>query len=570
MAVAPAMLIRSRVLDVPERKIAPDEGDSEWRRFEAARDQTRQQLTHLRTRLDARTKNGEAGILDAHLMVLDDEVMAASVHREIHENRHNAEWAVRDVANTFIKQFLQLDDAYLKERADDISDVCRRFVRNLLGITEELPERWMGPCIIVAENLTPSETIALPRDSVLGFVLDRGSTTSHAALIARALEIPAVFGLGNVASLVKKGDTLGIDGHRGVVIINPAPADLKHLNGLAAARADVRRELASLRDLPAVTCDGKRIPLYANIENVNEMGSLDANGAEGVGLFRTEYLWLESGHPVGEEQQTVIFATAVRALHGRPLIIRAFDLGGDKFLGNVGLPQQESNPFLGMRSIRYLLRHPDVYKAQLRAILRAHAAGDVRLLIPMISDVSELRRTREILDECMQDVSGEGIVCPPVQVGAMIEIPSAALAADILAEQVDFFSIGTNDLTQYTLAVDRINEHVVHLYQPTHPAVLRLIAMTVEAGRRHGIPVSVCGEMASDPLTALLLVGMGIDALSMAPSSIPGVKDAIRKTTLVQATTLAERALAACSSAEILLLCRELLVQVAPELIPLV
>ena len=569
VAVAPVMIVRSRALDVPEHRIAPDETDSEWCRFEVARARTRQQLQQLRTRLDAKTRNGEAGILDAHLMVLDDEVMAGRVRREICEGHHNAEWAVRDVANSFIKQFLQLEDPYLRERADDISDVGRRMVRNLLDVTEELPDRWNTPCIIVAENLTPSETIALPREKVLGLALDRGSMTSHAALIARALEIPAVFGLGRIATLAKPGDTLGIDGARGVVILNPAPKDLKRLNGLAAAQADAQRELAHLRDQPAVTTDGLRIPLYANIENVNEMGMVDSHGAEGVGLFRTEYLWLASGRSVGEEQQTAVYAAAVRAMRGRPLVIRAFDLGGDKFLGNVGLPK-ETNPFLGMRSIRYLLRHPEVFKAQLRAILRAHAEGDVRILLPMISDVSELRRSREILDDCLHDVTAEGLVCPPVKVGAMIEIPSAALAADLLAEQADFFSIGTNDLTQYTLAADRINEHVVHLYQPTHPAVLRLIDLTVEAARRHQLPVSVCGEMASDPLTALLLIGMGIDGLSMAPASIPVVKDAIRKTSLDQARELAGQARAAKSSVEILKCCRDLLVKVAPELLPLV
>jgi len=569
VAVAPVMIVRPRVLDVPERRIAPAEAEAEWGRFEAARTRTRQQLQHLRSRLDAHAKNGEAGILDAHLMVLDDEVMSARVRREIVENHHNAERAVRDVANFFIKQFLQLDDPYLKERADDISDVGRRMIRNLLGISEELPERWATPCIIVAENLTPSETIALPREKVLGFALDRGSTTSHAALIARALEIPAVFGLGRIMTLATPGDTLGIDGSRGVVILNPAPKDLKRLNGLAVARADAQRGLEHLRNQPAVTPDGRRIPLFANIENVDEMGTVDAHGAEGVGLFRTEYLWLASGRAVGEEQQTAVYAAAVRALRGRPLIIRVFDLGGDKFVGNVGLTQ-ETNPFLGMRSIRYLLRHPEVFKAQLRAILRARAEGDVRVLLPMISDVVELRRSRELLDDSLHDLTAEGLVCPPIKLGVMIEIPSAALSADLLAEQADFFSIGTNDLTQYTLAVDRINEHVAHLYQPAHPAVLRLIALAIEAGQRHKRPVCVCGEMASDPLTALLLVGMGVDELSMAPASIPVVKDAIRKTTLEQARALAGQALAARSSTEILKHCHDLLVKVAPELLPLV
>lgn len=569
VAVAPALVVRSRVLNVPERLINAVAAEAEWGRFEAAREQTRAQLNHLRSRLDAHAKNGEAGILDAHLMVLDDEVLVNHVRQEIFDRLHNAEWAVRNVANTFIARFRQVEDPYLQERAEDIADVGRRFIRNLLGVTEELPEHWHGPCIVVAENLTPSETIALPRDCVRGIALDRGSMTSHAALIARALEIPAVFGLGNIATAAQTGDVLGLDGSRGVVIINPPPRELQRLNGMAAERADVRRELAPLRDLPAVTVDGHRIPLYANVENVGEMASLAVHGAEGIGLFRTEYLWLASGRPVGESRQTDAYVSAVRTLKGRPLVVRAFDLGGDKFAGSAGL-EQEANPFLGMRSIRYLLRHPDVFKAQLRAILRARAEGDVQIMVPMVSDIEELRQSRELLNACVHDVLAEGIDCPPIDLGTMIEVPSAALMADVLARECDFFSIGTNDLTQYTLAADRINERVAHLYQPTHPSVLRLMAMTIEAGHRHRLPVSVCGEMASEPMTALLLLGMGVDSLSMVPSAIPGVKDAVRKATLAQARELAEEALKAESAAEVLRLCRELLGRVAPELLRLV
>ncbi|MDD5708667.1 MAG: phosphoenolpyruvate--protein phosphotransferase, partial [Kiritimatiellae bacterium] len=559
VAVAPAVLVRSRLLDVPKRTIAAEIMEDEWRRFERARDDTRHQLMRLRERLGTRAVNGEAAILDAHLMVLDDELFAARVRRGIEERRHNAEWAVHEATGEFIRSLGQAGDAYLAERADDLIDVGRRLVRNLMGVAEELPAHWDKPCIVVAENLTPSETIALPRDRVLGFALDRGSFTSHAALIARALEIPAVFGLGDLSSQVHSGDQLAIDGRQGVVIVNPTPQDLKRLNGVAAARHDVLRALESLRDEPAVTPDGRRLALLANIEKIDELDAVATYGAEGVGLFRTEYLWLAGGRAVGETEQTEAYRAAARGLNGKPLTIRVFDLGGDKFMGHIGI-DRESNPFLGLRSIRYLLRYPDIFKAQLRAVLRASAEGDVRLLYPMISDVAELRLANEILTACKREVAAEGLAGDlRIKVGVMIEIPSAALTADLLAQHSDFFSIGTNDLTQYTMAADRINESVVHLYQPTHPSVLRLIALTVEAARRRGIPVAVCGEMAADPLFALIFLGMGVDELSMAPSSIPVVKDAIRRTPLTRARELAAAVAGARSSGAVVRLCRELL-----------
>lgn len=570
VAVAPAVVFGARLPEVPERIIAPAEAEAEWQRFEKARDLARRQLRRLREQLNARAAEGETGVLDAHLMVLDDDLLADRVHRAIFEQRYNAERAVRHVASDFIRGLGKTGNAYVAERADDFADVGRRLVRNLMGLADELPARLDQPCIVVAENLSPSETIALPRDRVLGFVLDHGSLTSHAALIARALEIPAVFGLGNFSATVRSGDMLAIDGHRGLVIVNPTPQDLKRLSGVAAARQDVLRSLASLRDLPAVTPDGRRVALLANIENVQELAAVAAYGAEGVGLFRTEYLWLTTGRAVSEEEQTRAYTDAVTALGGRPLTVRVFDLGGDKFVGGAGLVREE-NPFLGLRSIRYLLRHPEILKAQMRAILRASAKGDVRLLYPMVSDISELRLANEILDECRRQVEAEGVACNPrLPAGVMIEIPSAALTADLLATQAAFFSIGTNDLTQYTLAADRINEHVVHLYQPTHPSVLRLISMTVEAAHAHRIPVAVCGEMAADPLMAPFFLGLGLDELSMAPSSVPLVKNVIRKTTCAQAQALTRKVLKARSSGETLRLCRNLLAQVAPELLAMV
>ncbi len=568
VVVGPARLIRSQRLDVPRRRIAAVEADFEWERFEQARDLARGQLGELRAKLDDHSENDESSIMDAHLMVLDDEILVEQVREEIFEGLRNSEWAVRNVANIFIEQFMGADDPYMQERADDISDVGRRIIRNLLGLNDSEVPRIEEPCIVVADNLTPSDTIALSRRNVKGIALDRGSKTSHAAIIARALEIPAVFGLGSVSTSLNDGDVVGLDGTRGMVIINPPPDDLARLSSMAAERELVKRGLEALRDLPAQTLDGQRIPLYANAENVGELETLAVYGAEGIGLLRTEYLWLASGRPVSEEQQTRAYSSAVEVLRGKPLVIRAFDLGGDKFTSAIG-QRSEANPFLGMRSIRYLLRHPDIFRAQLRSILRAGQHGEVQVMFPLISDIDELRESCKMLRASCQEVLEEGGDCREIKVGAMIEVPSAALMADTLAEECDFLSIGTNDLTQYTLATDRINEQVAHLYQPTHPAVLKLIGMTIAAGRRHGIQVSACGEMASDPGTALLLLGMGIDVLSMVPAAIPSVKDAIRKATMAQTRKLAEEALKSDSAAKVNALCRDLLIEIAPELLPL-
>ncbi len=567
VAVGPVVVLHSRLPEIPVRRVPLAEAAAEWDRYQVALSAARSQLRELRHHLDTQTVNGEAAILDAHLMVLDDAQLNRRIQRQIADHHRNAEWAVSEVVNAYTGRLAESREAYLAERVDDLTDVARRLIRNLMGVPHKPPSDWPHPCLVVAENLSPSETISMPRDRVLGFALDHGSYTSHAALIARALEIPAVFGLGDLSRRVHSGDVLAIDGHQGMVFVNPSARDLRRLHGVAAARQDVLRRLAGLRDEPALMPDGRRIGLLANIEKVDEIGSIGAHGAEGVGLFRTEYLWLAGGRPLGEEEQTTHYLNAVRALGGLPLTVRVFDLGGDKFMGHVGL-ERESNPFLGMRSIRYLLRHPDVFKAQLRAILRAAAEGDVRILYPMISDVAELRRANELLALCRREVAADyGGREPDLPVGVMIEVPSAALTANLLADHADFFSIGTNDLTQYTMVADRINEQVVHLYQPAHPAVLSLMNTAIRAAVNNSMPVGVCGEMAADPALALLLVGMGADSLSMAPSSLPVVKDALRKTPLSVAQALASEALAARSAGAVLKLCRDTLTRYAPELL---
>jgi len=570
VAFGPALVIRGSVDEIPGDLVAAEDVTAEVARFEQALIATREQLAALREEVRSRVSGNEAAIFDSHLMVLGDPQFAERIFETIRAQACNAESAVRIVADQLGRKLDVMSDEYLRERAIDIQDVARRIIRNLLGIPDMVPRELDRPCVIVADALTPSETVLLPRDRVLGFVMDRGSATSHATLLARALEIPAVVGLHNFSAEVRSGDEVLIDGARGIVVLRPSRQDLEAFHKIAAVRRRVETNLLQLRDLAGVTPDGRTIRLHANIENNSECASVLEHGAEGIGLYRTEYLWLTRGRAATEAEQIEVYVAAARAMAGRPVIIRALDLGGDKFMGVSG-DRREANPFLGIRSIRYLLRHPEVFRAQLRAILHASAFGDVQVMYPMISDVSELKQANDLLRSCQRELTAEGIPCNrDILVGAMIEIPSAALTADVLAEHVDFFCIGTNDLIQYTLAVDRVNDNVIHLYQPTHPSVLRLIQMTIDAGHRHGIWVGVCGEMAADPMLAMLLLGMGIDELSMAPVALPAVKDVIRKTPLSEARKLAEAALQAHTAGDVQRLCRDFIVRNAPELLELV
>jgi phosphotransferase system enzyme I (PtsI) len=570
VASGPALVIRGRVDEIPLELAKAGDQEAEIARLLQAMARTREQLLALREEVRARVSGNEAAIFDAHLQVLADSQFSGRIRELLRTQGGNAESAVRSVADPLSRKLANLSDEYLRERSVDVQDVARRIIRNLLGIPDMVPREMDRPCVIVADALTPSEIVLLPRDRVLGFVTDRGSATSHAALLARALEIPAVLGLHNFSAEVRTGDNVLLDGARGVVVLRPARADLDAFHRLAAVRQRVETDLRQLRPLPAVTPDGRVIQLHANVENNAECPSVLEHGAEGIGLYRTEYLWLTRGRPSSEVEQLEVYRAAALAMAPRPVIIRALDLGGDKFMGASGVYHEE-NPFLGVRSIRYLLRNPDVFRAQLRAILQASAAGDVRVMYPMISDVGELKQANELLRACQRELAAEGVAFNPrIPVGAMIEIPSAALTADVLAEHVDFFCIGTNDLIQYTLAVDRVNDNVIHLYQPTHPAVLRLIQLTIDAARRREIWVGVCGEMAADPMLAMLLLGMGVDELSMAPSAVPAVKDVIRKTPLVEARALAASALAATTASEVQQLCREFIRHRAPELLELV
>lgn len=570
VVIGPVFVMVDTALQVVERKIPVDEVDQEIGRFEDALIETRRQLKDIQANLEIKTGVSDANILDAHLMVLDDRSFIEEVVERIRGRHRNAESAVKDATTRYAKVLASLDDDYLRERVADVRDVGCRIIRNLLGHSSSFREELQHKHIIVAQDLKPSETASLRKDMVMGFATELGSPTSHTALMARALEIPAIVGLHDLSQKLSTGDAVLIDGNKGVFIIRPTPRQLEKYGKLAKMRRNIEKELTGLRHEPAETQDGHRIVLSANIEDPEEIDSVIQYGAEGIGLFRSEYLFLSRNRIVGEEEQAAAYSKVTLALAPAPVIIRTLDLGGDKFFPNAGIPH-EANPFLGCRSIRLSLLQPEYFKSQLRAILRSSVKGNVKIMYPMISSVGEVIRANELLEEAKKELVALGVSFQKeIEIGAMIEIPSAALMAGVIAEHVSFLSLGTNDLIQYTIAVDRVNESVAYLYEPAHPAVLKLIKHTIDAGHCHGIWVGLCGEMAADPLMTSLLVGMGVDELSVAPSAVPLVKDAIRSVRFSHATRLAEKALSCKSAMEVMSHCRKLTRETAPEVFELI
>jgi phosphotransferase system enzyme I (PtsI) len=570
VAIGPVFVIVDLMLHVPERTLAPEEVSAEVGRFEDALIQTRHQIREIQRNLAEWAAGGDAAILDAHLMVLDDYTLIEEVIQQVTVGRRNVEAAVRTTVDKHAAALSAIQDEYLRERASDLRDVMRRLLRNLTGKPSASDHKPGEKHIVVAHDLAPSEAASLNRDLVLGLALDMGSPTAHTAVLARAMDIPAVVALRDFGERLTTGDEVLIDGNKGVVILRPTPEQLVEYGRRAEVRKSIQRDLAGLRDKPAETKDGRRIILSANIEGREDLRTVKEHGAEGVGLLRSEYLYLRSHGAVGEQEQTAVYDEVAASLVPAPVIVRTLDIGGDKWFLSDTHPT-EANPFLGCRSIRLSLLHPEHFKTQLRAILRASRHGNVKIMYPMICSVQEVIRANELLEEAKQELTRDGVAFDPkIEVGAMIEIPSAALTADAIAQHVQFFSIGTNDLIQYTLAVERGNERVAYLYEPTHPAVIGLIRQTVQAGHDRGIWVGLCGEMASDPLLTPLLIGLGLEELSMAPPAIPLVKDVVRGLCYKDAKRLADEA-ATCRSAEdIRMASRELLERMAPEILELV
>ena len=544
--------------DIARHKIKREEIASEIGRFEAALIQTRTQILEMQERIAASIGAKDAGIFDAHLLVVEDRTLIDEVLRKLEADLYNVEYVFQQVATHYADTLSKIDDPYLRERALDIQDVTRRVIRNLQGKAPKSFQAVTEKHILVAHNLTPSDTATMDRDYVLGLATDLGSRTSHTAIMARSLGLPAVVGLHDVTEKVETGQHVLLDGYNGLLILNPTADTLRHYGELEHKKVLVAELLTGLRETKSTTRDGRHIVLSANVEIAEDAELAPRNGAEGIGLFRTEFLYLNRATLPSEEEQYATYRKVAEQVRPHPLIIRTFDLGGDKLAGAMAA-EDELNPFLGERAIRYCLENVGMFKAQLRAIVRASAVGNVKIMFPMISGLEELRRARAVLDECKAELEREGqSFNPKTEVGAMIEIPSAAISADRLAREVDFFSIGTNDLIQYTIAVDRVNERIAHLYEPTHPAVLRLLKVVADAAHTHGIWVGVCGEMAADLALVPLLLGLGIDELSVGTSLVPRIKRAVQSLIHAECQQLVPQLLTLDTSSAILDRCTEL------------
>jgi phosphotransferase system enzyme I (PtsI) len=546
-------VVRDDLDDVVRYPIEPSQIGNEIARFEAALVQTRVQILEMQQKIAEAIGAKDAAIFDAHLLVVEDRTLIDEVLRRLETERCNVEWAFQEVASNYAETLSKIDDPYLRERAMDIQDVTRRIVRNLQGKAPKPLLSMAEPHILVAHNLTPSDTATMDRNLVLGIATDLGSRTSHTAIIARSLNIPAVVGLHDATEKLESGEQVLLDGYTGVVIVDPKPETLSYYGEIELRKGQLTKELKRLRETPSTTADGRHIVLSANIELPSDVEAVSENGAEGIGLYRTEFLFVNRDTLPTEEEQYETYRNVAERVHPDPLIIRTFDLGGDKLaVGTVDVGD-ELNPFLGWRAIRFCLENIDIFKTQLRAIVRASAVGNVKIMFPMISGVEELRHAKEVLEECKKEIGAKK--SGRMEVGAMIEIPSAAISADTLAREVDFFSIGTNDLIQYTIAVDRVNERIAHLYEPTHPAVLRLLKMIADAAHANKIWVGVCGEMARDVALIPLLIGLGMDELSVGSTSVPRVKMAVQSLAVPECQQLVNEALKLQTSSEILARC---------------
>ena len=559
MACGKIHVVRDDLDDVSRYRIAPSQIPDEIGRFETALIQTRMQILEMQQRIAESIGAKDAAIFDAHLLVVEDRTLIDEVLRKLETDLCNVEWVFQEVATRYAETLNKIDDPYLRERALDIQDVTKRVIRNLQG---KAPKTFLALSelhILVAHNLTPSDTASMNRANVLGIATDLGSRTSHAAILARSLNIPAVVGLHDITAKLETGQHVLVDGSDGLLIVNPAPETIAHYAELESRRARVVSQLKQLRTTRSTTRDGRHIVLSANIELPEDVEAVAANGAEGIGLYRTEFLYLNRTTLPTEDEQFETYRKVAERVRPDPLIIRTFDLGGDKLAPGTVDITDELNPFLGWRAIRLCLENIDIFKTQLRAILRASGVGNIKIMFPMISGLEELRGAKAVLAECHEELRRSGVpLDEEIEVGAMIEIPSAALCANVLASEVDFFSIGTNDLIQYTLAVDRVNEKIAHLYEPTHPAILRLLRMIAEAAHAHHIWVGVCGEMAGDVALVPLLLGLGMDELSAGATSVPRVKRAVQSLAIPECRELVEETLKLNTSSEILARCLEL------------
>ena len=546
-----ALVLKEEKIVLDFQKISDDQVEAEVARFYAGREAAVEQLNSIHQRALKSLGEEKAAIFEGHLMILEDEELEEEIIDYLRSNKVNASVAASKIIDQQVEMLSEIDDEYLKERAGDIRDIGNRLIKNILGmhivdlgdITEE--------SILVAYDLTPSETAQLNLEKVLGFITDIGGRTSHTSIMARSLELPAIVGTNDVTARVNTGDYLILDAVNNRVYVNPTQAEIDELKTLEVKLAEEKAELAKLKDLPAVTLDGHKVDVVANIGTIRDCEGAHRNGAEGVGLYRTEFLFMDRDQLPSEEEQFIAYKEVVEAMEGRLVVLRTMDIGGDKELPYLNLPK-EMNPFLGWRAVRIALDRREILHAQLRAVLRASAFGKLAVMFPMIISVEEIRELKSVLETLKAELRAEGKAFDEnIQVGVMVETPSAAVNAKFLAKEVDFFSIGTNDLTQYTLAVDRGNELISHLYNPMSPSVLGLIKQVIDASHAEGKWTGMCGELAGDERATLLLLGMGLDEFSMSAISVPRIKKLIRHVNYQEVKALADEALQKPTSAEI-------------------
>ncbi|SYE13429.1 PTS system phosphoenolpyruvate-protein phosphotransferase [Klebsiella pneumoniae] len=554
IAFGKALLLKEDEIVIDRKKISADKVDQEIERFLSGRAKASAQLEVIKTKAGETFGEEKEAIFEGHIMLLEDEELEQEIIALIKDKHMTADAAANEVFDGQATALEELDDEYLKERAADVRDIGKRLLRNILGLAIIDLSAIQDEVILVAADLTPSETAQLNLKKVLGFITDAGGRTSHTSIMARSLELPAIVGTGSITAQVKNGDYLILDAVNNQVLINPSNEQIEALRSLQAQVAEEKAELAKLKDLPAITLDGHQVEVCANIGTVRDVEGAERNGAEGVGLYRTEFLFMDRDALPTEEEQFAAYKAVAEACGSQAVIVRTMDIGGDKELPYMNFPKEE-NPFLGWRAVRIAMDRKEILRDQVRAILRASAFGKLRIMFPMIISVEEVRALKKEIEIYKQELRDEGKAFDEsIEIGVMVETPAAATIARHLAKEVDFFSIGTNDLTQYTLAVDRGNDMISHLYQPMSPSVLNLIKQVIDASHAEGKWTGMCGELAGDERATLLLLGMGLDEFSMSAISIPRIKKIIRNTNFEDAKVLAEQALAQPTTDELMTL----------------
>ena len=545
---------------IPDYTVAEDKVEEEIGKFAAAMAATLKQLDTIRQKALEEMGPEEAAIFEAHMQIAQDPSLSDGIKSLVESSHTNVVAATAQTIETFANIFLGMEDAYMRERGADIKDIGDRLMRNMLGMNPRGLSHISGEVILVAQDLAPSDTASLDKNVVKGIVTAAGGPTSHAAIMARTLEIPAVMGVGDIESFVD-GDKAVVLGTDGIVEINPSDADWAEYTNQAGAFQEELKRLRESANLEATTTDGHYVELFGNIGKAKDAKNALTLGAQGIGLYRTEFLYMENDELPAEDVQFEEYKKVAQDMKGKPVIIRTMDIGGDKELKCLDLPS-EMNPFLGYRAIRISLNRPDIFKVQLRALLRASAFGDIHIMYPMIASVEEVKQANAMLDECKEELTAEGKEFnKDIKVGIMIEVPAAAVISPILAKYVDFFSIGTNDLCQYTLAVDRMNEAIGSLYQPLHPGVLRLIKHVIDASHEQGKFTGMCGELASDPVATMILLGLGLDEFSMTASSIPLIKNILRSVSKAECEEVANKALTMDTAEEITAYAKSVLIE---------